>query len=121
MVVDDEKAVRDVASRILDKFGYRSIPMASGQEAVQCFTRERAGIDAVITDMAMPGIDGPTLVKILRDIDPDVRIMGMSGHGETYGGGRNSWCPGTFLTKPFTVEKLLVSLKDLLHVPALDS
>ena len=118
MVVDDEKAVRDVASRILDKFGYRSIPMASGQEAVQHFTRDRAGVDAVITDMAMPGIDGPALVKILRDIDPSVRIMGMSGHGDTGGGSRSSWSLGIFLTKPFTVEKLLVSLKDLLHVPA---
>jgi two-component system cell cycle sensor histidine kinase/response regulator CckA len=121
MVVDDEKAVRDVASRILDMFGYRPIPMSSGQEAVQCYTRDRAAIDAVITDMAMPGIDGPALVKILRDIDPDVRIMGMSGHGETYSGSRNSWSLDTFLTKPFTVEKLLVSLKDLLHAPAGDS
>ena len=113
-----EGAVRDVASRILDKFGYRSIPMASGQEAVQHFTRDRAGIDAVITDMAMPGIDGPALVKILRDIDPDIRIMGMSGHGETFVGSRSAWSLGIFLTKPFTVEKLLVSLKDLLQVPA---
>jgi two-component system, cell cycle sensor histidine kinase and response regulator CckA len=118
MVVDDEQAVRDVASRILDKFGYRSIPMASGREAVLHFTRDRARIDAVITDMAMPGIDGPSLVKILRDIDPSVRIMGMSGHGENFASTKNSWSLGIFLTKPFTVERLLVSLRDLLHVPA---
>jgi PAS domain S-box-containing protein len=118
MVVDDEKAVRDVSSRILERFGYRALPMASGQEAIQCYAREPSAIDAVITDIAMPGIDGLALMKRLRQINPNIRIMGMSGHGESTGPeSRNPWSMGLFLTKPFTVEKLLVATRDLLRSP----
>ena len=118
MVVDDEKAVRDISSRILERFGYRALPMASGQEAIQCYAREPSAIDAVITDIAMPGIDGLALMKRLRQINPNIRIMGMSGHGESTGPeSRNPWSMGLFLTKPFTVEKLLVATRDLLRSP----
>ncbi|HXN35277.1 MAG TPA: ATP-binding protein [Opitutaceae bacterium] len=118
MVVDDERAVRDIASRILEKFGYRAIPMASGHEAIQCYAREPTAIDAVITDIAMPGIDGLELVKRLRHINPDIRIMGMSGHGEGTGDESGSpWSMGLFLTKPFTVERLLLALRELLRAP----
>jgi PAS domain S-box-containing protein len=118
MIVDDEKAVRDIASRIIEKYGYKALPMASGDEALLHFARGHATIGAVITDMAMPGIDGPALVRLLRQIDPGVRVMGMSGHGENAGGdGKSSWTVGRFLSKPFTVEKLLVSLSELLKAP----
>jgi PAS domain S-box-containing protein len=114
MIVDDEKAVRDIASRILEKFGYRAVPIASGEEALHYFTREQAAVGAVITDMAMPGMDGPELVKRLRAIKPDLLIMGMSGNGENAGvDGKPSWGVGKFLTKPFTVERLLVALDEL--------
>jgi PAS domain S-box-containing protein len=118
MIVDDEKAVRDIASRIIEKYGYKAVPLASGDEALLYFAREHATVGAVITDMAMPGIDGPALVKLLRQIDPEVRVMGMSGHGENAGGdGKGSWSIGKFLSKPFTVEKLLVALSELLDSP----
>jgi CheY-like chemotaxis protein len=92
--------------------------MASGQEAIQCYAREPSAIDAVITDIAMPGIDGLALMKRLRQINPNIRIMGMSGHGESTGPeSRNPWSMGLFLTKPFTVEKLLVATRDLLRSP----
>lgn len=118
MIVDDEQAVRDVASRILERFGYRTVTLSGGHDAIQRFARDQAAIDAVITDMAMPGIDGPALTKALRQINPEVRIMGMSGHGETFGPEiRNSWSVGFFLTKPFTVEKLLLTLQELLQSP----
>ena len=118
MVVDDEKAVRDISSRILERFGYRAFPMASGQEAIQFYAREPSAVDAVITDIAMPGIDGVALMARLRQINPDIRIMGMSGHGESTGPeSRNPWSMGLFLTKPFTVEKLLVATRDLLRSP----
>ncbi len=117
LVVDDEQTVRDIASRILERYGYRVISAPSGHEAVQCFTLDHGRIDAVISDMAMPGMDGPALIKVLRQIDPDVRIMGMSGHGENAGGSSSPWGLPLFLTKPFTVERLLVALRELLEAP----
>jgi two-component system, cell cycle sensor histidine kinase and response regulator CckA len=118
LVVDDEPAVRDIAVRILGGFGYRAIAASCGEEAIQCFTRERAAIEAVITDMAMPGMDGPALVKSLRQIEPNLRIMGMSGHGENTGGDSNRpWGFPVFLSKPFTVERLLLAVYELLLTP----
>jgi two-component system cell cycle sensor histidine kinase/response regulator CckA len=118
LIVDDEQAVRDVAVRILGGFGYRAIAVSGGQEAIRYFAREHASIEAVITDMAMPDMDGPALVKFLRQIDPDIRIMGMSGHGENTGGESDApWGLPVFLTKPFTVERLLLAVHELLLMP----
>ena len=118
LVVDDEQAVRDVATRILERFGYRVIAASGGEEGLRCFIRDQEAIEAVISDMAMPGMDGPALVKELRKMDPCVRIMGMSGHGENIGGNSNSpWGLPIFLTKPFTVERLLGGLRELLQTP----
>ena len=116
--MDDEQAVRDIAVRILGGFGYRAFAASTGHEAVKHFNWERGSIDAVITDMAMPGMDGPALVKVLRQIEPDIRIMGMSGHGENAGGDTTSpWTLPVFLAKPFTVDKLLVAVHELLQIP----
>ncbi|HEY5078635.1 MAG TPA: ATP-binding protein [Opitutaceae bacterium] len=121
LVVDDEQAVRDVASRILERFGYRVITASGGQEGLRFFLRDRDEIEAVITDMAMPGMDGQALVRELLRIDPGLRIMGMSGHGENIGGTSSTpWGLPIFLSKPFTVEKLLVALTELLQAPVRD-
>ena len=67
--------------------------------------------------MVMPGMDGPTLVDILRKIDPAVRLMGMSGFDERTGSGA-PWDLPLFLTKPFSAEKLLLAVHELLQAPA---
>lgn len=118
LVVDDEQAVRDVAVRILGGFGYKAVAASTGHEAVRQFNWERGSIDAVITDMAMPGMDGPALVKVLRQIEPEIRIMGMSGHGENAGSDTASpWSLPVFIAKPFTVERLLAAVHELLQIP----
>jgi PAS domain S-box-containing protein len=118
LIVDDEQAVRDVAVRILGGFGFRAVAASSGHEAIKHFNWERGAIDAVITDMAMPGMDGPALVKMLRQIEPNIRIMGMSGHGENAGSDSASpWSLPVFLAKPFTVERLLMAVHELLQIP----
>jgi nitrogen-specific signal transduction histidine kinase/CheY-like chemotaxis protein len=118
LVVDDEQAVRDVATRILQRFGYRVIAANGGQEGLRFFLKDRDQIEAVITDMAMPGMDGQELVKELLRIEPGLRIMGMSGHGENIAGTSSTpWGLPVFLSKPFTVEKLLVGLTELLQAP----
>lgn len=118
MVVDDEQAVRDIAVAILQKYGYATVSASNGNEALEKFMQGNGKIEAVISDMAMPGMDGPTLVKMLRQVEPGVRIIGMSGHGD--GGGSRSrapWGIPTFLTKPFTIEHLLNALHATLQAP----
>ena len=119
LLIDDEAAVREVVSRALEQFGYKVVATAEGSEAVGIFVRQHAAIAAVISDMVMPGMDGPALVSILRQIDPGVRIIGMSGFAERTGAGsRSQWDLPLSLTKPFSAEKLLLVLHGLLLAPA---
>jgi CheY-like chemotaxis protein len=121
LVVDDEAPIRKVLARMLELFGYRVLAAGEGTEAVGLFVQNRAEIKAVITDMMMPQMDGATLVSVLRHIEPGVRVIGFSGIGDlaTSTSYRTLNLPA-FLTKPFTAEKLLVTLNHVLTCPAPD-
>ena len=82
LVVDDEASVRGVVGRTLERHGYRVVLAAEGGEAMVLFARHRAEIRAVLTDMMMPEMDGPSLVRALRNLDPQLPILGMTGVGE---------------------------------------
>ena len=72
-------------------------------------------IDLVITDMSMPGMDGPSMIRAMREIDPDVKIIGMSGLMNTEQTAElQSLDVDSFLTKPFTAENLLNSISKIL-------
>ena len=79
LVVDDEEDIRSVTKRTLERFGYRVLVAANGAEAVSTFVHHRSEIAVVLTDMAMPVMDGPATIQALRAIDPGVRIIGSSG------------------------------------------
>jgi PAS domain S-box-containing protein len=120
LVIDDEAIVRELLSSVLEHYGYKVVTVAEGSEAVRIFSRQHAAIAAVISDMVMPGMDGPALVKALREIHPGVRLIGMSGLAEKISptGSRCPWDLPLFLTKPFPTEKLLIALHELLQAPA---
>lgn len=115
LVVDDERAVREVTSRTLHLFGYQSLDAADGTEAVAIYGSERSRISAVILDMRMPVMDGPATVRALRRIDPDVRILGSSGFfdADDLGEGGDLHLEH-FLAKPYTAERLLEALRRVL-------
>jgi PAS domain S-box-containing protein len=79
LVVDDEKAIREIAHRTLEQFGYRVLLAAHGAEAVGLYSLRQSEVAAVLTDMAMPVMDGPALIVALTAINPGVRIIGSSG------------------------------------------
>lgn len=111
LVVDDEENIRTITKATLEKFGYRVLTANDGADALAMFAQQRAEIAAVITDMAMPYMDGEALVRSLRRIDPDLRIVVMSG---LLGAGQTvelrALDVNSFLTKPFTAESLLTEL-----------
>lgn len=115
LVVDDEVALRQVAQQMLETFGYRVLVAADGAQAIELYRDHRAEIDAVVTDMMMPNVDGVTLIAALRAIDPDVRIAVASGVNtpnlvsDARRLGAEHW-----LAKPYTAETLLVTLRELL-------
>ena len=119
LVVDDELAIRLVAARILGLHGYKAVCAANGAEALAVYAKMPGAIAGVLTDIVMPAVDGPTLARKLRQMNPKLPILGMTGYGERGG-------PETFaelglpplLSKPFTAEKLLRTLHDVLHPAA---
>jgi PAS domain S-box-containing protein len=110
LVVDDEPAIHVVTKRTLERYGYRVVQALDGIAAVETFRREHADIAAVLTDMAMPGMDGPALVAALKAFDPHVRIIGASGYPSPHLlEGLNH-----FIAKPFTAEMLLQAVHQVI-------
>ncbi len=118
LVVDDETGVRGVVQRALEKHGYRVVPAAEGAEAMGLFARHRAEIRAVLTDMMMPEMDGPSLVRALRHLEPQLPILGMTGVGEKADiKGLETLDLLVLLTKPFNSVTLLGVLHQALAAP----
>lgn len=115
LVVDDEANIRTVAEGMLTQFGYRAVTAVDGTDAIALFSRRGAEIAAVVTDMAMPYMDGTALIRALRRLDADVRIVAMSGltsQGTT--AELTNLNVDAFISKPFTAEKLLTTLATVL-------
>ncbi|HTX21578.1 MAG TPA: PAS domain S-box protein [Candidatus Aquilonibacter sp.] len=116
LVVDDEEHIRNIAKKILERFGYRVLLAANGAEAVPLYTARQNEIAAVITDMAMPVMDGPATIAALKSINPRVTIIGTSGLDPNnnmmtaIGAGNEHFIP-----KPYTAEAMLRTLDTILH------
>ncbi len=118
LVVDDEASIRGVVWHTLEKHGYRVVIAAEGAEAMGLFARHRAEVRAVLTDMMMPGMDGPALVRALRQQEPQLPIIGMTGVGEKADiKGLEALGLVVLLTKPFNSAGLLGVLHQALAAP----
>ena len=113
LLVEDEDAVRNFAVRALKRQGYEVLEAATGVEALEVMEREEGRIDIVVSDVVMPEMDGPTLLKELRKSDPGAQVhlrLGLSrrclqeepGPDEEY----------AFLPKPFTLPQLAAKVKE---------
>jgi PAS domain S-box-containing protein len=115
LVVDDEEPILNLAQNVLKRFGYRVLLAPNGVEAVTLYARRQKEIDAVITDMVMPVMDGPATIVALKAINPKVKIIGSSGlasqDGETKA--RDAGIRH-FIPKPYTAETMLKTLREAL-------
>jgi len=116
LVVDDEEAIRKVAQKTLERHGYRVLLAADGAEAVSLYASRRNEIDAVITDMAMPVMDGPATILALRAINPEIKIVTTSGLASERGLAK-AMSAGVrhFIPKPYTAEAMLHALQEVLN------
>ncbi|MEO5715571.1 MAG: PAS domain S-box protein [Luteolibacter sp.] len=114
LVVDDEAFIREITQETLQAFGYQTILATNGQEAVAIYQDQGNVIDAVLTDMMMPGMDGAATIRALTAIDPDVRIIATSGIDSNKDLAQAAGGVTVFLPKPCTAELLLKSLRSLL-------
>jgi PAS domain S-box-containing protein len=110
LVVDDEAAIRKVVRGMLERFGYRVLLAADGAEAVSVYSQRREEIALVITDMAMPVMDGPATIAALIGINPQVRIVASSGLSSASDVGTRPFIP-----KPYDAETMLRVLHEALR------
>jgi two-component system cell cycle sensor histidine kinase/response regulator CckA len=115
LVVDDEEPILNVAKKTLERFGYRVVVATNGAAAVSLYALHRDTIAAVVTDMAMPIMDGPAMATALRAINPAIRIIGSSGLGAS---GDSSVAANAgvsdFIAKPYSAETLLNAIARVL-------
>jgi PAS domain S-box-containing protein len=116
LVVDDEEPIRNLAQKVLTRFGYRVLLAADGAEAVSLYAPRQKEIDVVITDMAMPIMDGPATIVALKAINSEVRIVSSTGLASD-GGMAMAKNAGIqhFIPKPYTAETMLNTLHEVLH------
>jgi two-component system, cell cycle sensor histidine kinase and response regulator CckA len=122
LIVDDEPHVRRVASSILERQGYSVAVAADGYEALALGLAHGGKFSAVLLDLTMPGLDGPSTLKELRAMNPTLPVLIMSGFSEEEARKRLPSDPLiTFLPKPFTADDLVRSLSGLRAQASLSS
>jgi len=119
LLVDDEAAVRYVATRILESAGYTVLVATDGPEAVTLFAQHRSSITLVITDMIMPTMTGTAVAAALRADDPHLPVMIMSGVADDAMASTLDGDPVVILRKPFTPEVLIRKTTEALRASQL--
>ena len=116
LVVDDEAAVRDITKLTLEAFGYKAITADDGAEALGIYVQNKDDIKAIILDMMMPIVDGSTTIRALKKIDPDVKIIAVSGLIDTKAIlTSDNLTVHAFLNKPYTSRTLLKTLNEVVR------
>jgi two-component system, cell cycle sensor histidine kinase and response regulator CckA len=115
LVVDDEENIREITRVTLEKFGYRVLTATDGTDAMAIYALQSREIGLILTDIAMPYMDGTALVRAVRKIDPTSKIVAMSGlMNSEQTAELQSLNVNAFLSKPYTAETLLKILAEIL-------
>jgi two-component system cell cycle sensor histidine kinase/response regulator CckA len=115
LLVEDEDVVRNFAARALSRQGYEVLEAATGVEALEVVAREKGKIDIVVSDVIMPEMDGPTLLKELRKTNPGLKFIFVSGYpDDAFKKSLDDNEAYAFLPKPFTLPQLAAKVKEQL-------
>jgi len=116
LLVEDEAPVRAFASRALRLRGYTVIEADSAEQALKTLEDPDLSIDIFVTDVIMPGMDGPSWVREALKRRPGVRVVFVSGYAEESFGDAQARIPNSvFLPKPFSLNDLTETVKGQLH------
>src|SRR3954453_2299627 len=115
LLVEDEDPVRIFGARALRNKGYKVLEAKSGEAALDLIRGTEEKIDLLITDVVMPRMDGPTLVRQVREIHPEMKVIFISGYAEDAFRKRlDSDAEIHFLPKPFTLKQLAGKVKEMI-------
>ena len=112
LLVEDEDGVRSFAVRALRSRGFEVLEATNGAEALELIEANDGNLDIVVSDVVMPEVDGPTLLKTLRKTHPDLKFVFMSGYpNDAFRAGFDSDEKYGFLPKPFSLAQLVSKVK----------
>jgi two-component system cell cycle sensor histidine kinase/response regulator CckA len=112
LLVEDEEVVRNFAARALKRQGYKVLEAGSGVEALEVMEKNKGKVDLVVSDVVMPEMDGPTLLKELRKTNPDLKIIFVSGYPNDAFKASLGDEVFAFLPKPFSLPQLAAKVKE---------
>ena len=113
LLVEDEEGLRALNARGLASRGYTVIQAGNGVEALEELERRGGRVDLVVSDVVMPEMDGPALLKELRKRNPDIKIIFVSGYAEdAFEKSLPDHKQFNFLPKPFTLKQLVSAVKE---------
>jgi len=113
LLVEDEEGLRALNARGLASRGYTVIEAGNGVEAIAALERHDGKVDLVVSDVVMPEMDGPTLLRELRRRNPELKVIFVSGYAEE--AFEKSLLAGEqfpFLAKPFSLKQLVAAVKE---------
>ena len=115
LLVEDEEGLRQLNARGLASRGYTVLEAGNGVEAIEVLEKSDGKVDLVVSDVVMPEMDGPTLLRELRSRNPTLKIIFVSGYAED---AFQKHLPAdgqfAFLAKPFTLKQLVNAVKETL-------
>jgi two-component system cell cycle sensor histidine kinase/response regulator CckA len=115
LLVEDEEAVRSFAARALRMRGYHVLEASGGEEALEIVKSGENEIHLLITDVVMPNMDGPTMVRYVKELKPDLAVIFMSGYAEEAFRRNDEKAEDIhFLPKPFGLKQLAAKVKEVL-------
>ena len=113
LLVEDEEELRALNARGLKSRGYTVIEAGNGIEALEELEKQGGRVDVVVSDVVMPEMDGPTLMKELKQRKPDIKIIFVSGYAEdAFDKNLADRKQFNFLAKPFTLKQLVTVVKE---------
>jgi two-component system cell cycle sensor histidine kinase/response regulator CckA len=112
LLVEDEKDLRHLNARGLSSRGYTVLQAGNGVEAIDVLEQHDGKIDLVVSDVVMPEMDGPSLLKELRKRKPELKIIFVSGYAEEAFANNEPQGQHAFLAKPFELKALVAKVKE---------
>jgi signal transduction histidine kinase/CheY-like chemotaxis protein len=115
LIVDDEDQILELTQKTLETHGYRVITANNGEDAIELYKQNREIIKLVLMDMMMPVMEGQESIRVIRDFNPEVKIIAVSGLAEKDKLNKIADSHvNAFLPKPYTAEKLLKTIHEII-------
>jgi two-component system, cell cycle sensor histidine kinase and response regulator CckA len=115
LVVDDEPEIRKLVAAMIGQFGYQTLTADSGEHALTLYKHHNQPLALLVTDLVAPGMSGPMLADKLCELQPDLKVLYISGYDNTHVVQKYVVERGhALLAKPFTVDELRRKMGELL-------